>query len=404
VADAHSREAGQGLAGVRLFEVELLDLELGSELERRRGAGLDQTLLLKGREPAPQYTERLVYGGGERVGRLTGYHLRRSFERPVEEIRDLCALADRLGYSSVWVSEAWGRDAFLLLAQLAMVTSQARLGTGIVNVFSRSAAGLAQAVATLDELSGGRAILGIGLSGPRVIEDWHGMAWEHAGRRLREVTEIVRLAVSGARVDYEGHVIRLKGFRLQFKPVREAIPVYWGVYSDRSIKSAGRHADGWLAGEVPLDAWPRSQAALAEGAAEAGRPVPPTAMMLQVTVCSSEQQLAESRHRLRRDIAFRVGGLGPFHRAALAERGFGEECDQVAVHWAAGRRDEATAAVSDRLLASMGRIGSASEVLDFIEEVRAAGVEEPLVTLPQATPAELVAATLTACAPARAAA
>jgi alkanesulfonate monooxygenase SsuD/methylene tetrahydromethanopterin reductase-like flavin-dependent oxidoreductase (luciferase family) len=285
-----------------------------------------------------------------------------------------------------------------------MVTGRARLGTGIVNAYSRSAAGLAQAVATLDEVSGGRAVLGLGVSGPKVIEDWHGMAWERPGRRLVEVTEVVRLALSGARVDYDGRLLKLKGFRLQLKPVRSSVPIYWGVYSEGSIRSAGRHADGWLAGEVPLEAWSRSRAALAEGAAEAGRPVPPTAMMLQVTACSSERELEESKQRLRRDIAFRVGGLGPFHRAALAERGFGEECERIASRWAAGLREEATAAVSDRLLAAMGRIGSSADVAALVEETRAAGVEEPLVTVPQSTPAELVAQTLAACAPARAAA
>lgn len=343
-----------------------------------------------------------MYGPERGLPYLTGYHVRRAFERPQGELRELASEADRLGYSTIWISEAWGRDAFQLLAQLALVTRHARLGTGIANAFSRSPGTLAMAAATLDEASGGRAVLGLGVSGPRVIEDWHGLAWERPGRRLIEVTEIVRLALSGRRVDYEGQLFRLRGFRLQFAPLRAELPIYWGVYSQASIRSAGRHADGWLAGEVPLAALPTSQQHLAEGAAEAGRSRPPTSMMLQVTACRTERELAAAQARLRSDIAYRIGGLGRFHRSSLAERGFAGECERVATLWAAHRREEAAAAVSDVLVAALGCAGSPAEVLAFVEGVRAAGVEEPLVTLPQGTPAELVVQTLSACALGRA--
>jgi probable F420-dependent oxidoreductase len=332
---------------------------------------------------------------------MIGFHVRRSPDRAQPEILELAAEADRLGYSTIWISEAWGRDAFVLLAQLARTTSRTRLGTGIVNVFSRSPGELAMAAATLDEASGGRAVLGLGVSGARVIEDWHGMPWDRPFVRLREVTEVVRLALQGERVDYQGEVLKLRGFRLQFPPVRASLPIYWGVYSPKSIRSAGRIADGWLAGELPLRLWPEAKKLLADGATESGRPVPPTSLMLQVTACETEAEVVAARALMRRDIAFRVGGLGEFHRRALAESGFGAVCAEVAGLWSEGRRAESTAAVTDSLVDAMGCIGSPIEVAAYVQAAAAAGVEEPLVTVPQGTPAAQVVATLVACAPAR---
>lgn len=326
-----------------------------------------------------------------------GFHFRRAQDRPQNELCEIARFADALGYRSIWVSEAWGRDAFVLLARLATITSQARLATGIVNVWGRSPGTLAQAVATLDEVSGGRALLGIGVSGPKVVQDWHGVAWREPLARLREVTDIVRLALAGERVDYEGRHFRLRDFRLQFTPVRPDVPIYWGVYGERAAAAAARHADGWLVGERALGSW-QEPGPFRKAAAEAGRPGPGVSFMLQVTACDTDQQRDAAHELLRRDLAFRIAGLGEFHRKSLEGLGFGETCARVAAAWRAGDRGAATAAVSGALAGAMSCIGSPAEVATYVERARRAGIDEPVVTVPRGTPTERILATLDACA------
>src|SRR5947209_17429822 len=128
--------------------------------------------------------------------------------------------ADRLGYDTVWVAEAYGWDAFTILTQLACATSRIQLGTGIVNVFSRSPALIAQTAASLDALSGGRFKLGLGTSGHQVVSGWHGVRFEHGVRRMRETVEIVRMVLRRERVHYEGQVFKLDmGLKLITHPV-----------------------------------------------------------------------------------------------------------------------------------------------------------------------------------------
>ena len=130
---------------------------------------------------------------------------------------DLIAVAqaaDRLGYESFWTGESWGRDAFTVLTMLACHTERIGLGTGIVTVYSRTPGLVAQSIASLDRISNGRAILGLGSSGRIVIEDWHGVKFDHPVSRTAEYIDIVRLALSGERVNYEGRFYNLKRFRM----------------------------------------------------------------------------------------------------------------------------------------------------------------------------------------------
>ena len=140
---------------------------------------------------------------------------------------DLIAVAqaaDRLGYDSFWTGESWGRDAFTVLTMLAGHTERIGLGTGIVTVYSRTPGLIAQSIASLDCISGGRAILGLGASGRIVIEDWHGVKFDHPVARTREYIDIIRMALSGQRVNYEGRFYNLKRFRMGISPVQEAHP------------------------------------------------------------------------------------------------------------------------------------------------------------------------------------
>ena len=136
-------------------------------------------------------------------------------------------IAEEAGVEAVFTAETWGRDQFSLLTQIALATKTIKIGTGIAPVFGRSPAVLAMTYATLDELSGGRVIIGLGTSGSRVIEHWHGQPFEKPLQRLKEYCEIINLIIAGEKVVYEGEIFKLqRGFKLLFNPVRNHIPIY----------------------------------------------------------------------------------------------------------------------------------------------------------------------------------
>lgn len=168
-----------------------------------------------------------------------GLTLPRSEDLPRQEIVEVVQQAEALGYDSVWVGESWGRDGFTWLTQLACHTTRIKLATGITTVFSRAPALIAQTVAALDEISAGRVILGLGTSGPLVIENWHGLPFERPLRRTREYIEIIRLILSGERVNYQGEIFQLKGFRLPFAPVRSRVPIYVASLGPQNLRLTG---------------------------------------------------------------------------------------------------------------------------------------------------------------------
>jgi alkanesulfonate monooxygenase SsuD/methylene tetrahydromethanopterin reductase-like flavin-dependent oxidoreductase (luciferase family) len=170
-----------------------------------------------------------------------------------EELVETARLAEELGYHSIWVPEMWGRDAFSILGLIAANTKRIKLSTGIIPVFSRSPAVIAQTAATLDEISGGRMMLGLGTSGPAVIENWHGVPFDKPLQRTREYVEIIKMILGGGRVDYEGEIFSLKGFRLQFQPLRSVIPVLVAAIGPRNVRLAGESADGWIPFLVPVE-------------------------------------------------------------------------------------------------------------------------------------------------------
>lgn len=185
------------------------------------------------------------------LGRLPGFD-KAGFDR--RELIECVRAADACGYDSFWMPEAWERDAFTLLTELAGRTERIHLGTGIINVFSRSPALIAMSAATLDDISGGRVRLGLGTSGARVVEDFHGVRFSKPLTRLRETIQIIRLLLAGERADFSGECFELRRFKLGFKPVRSEIPIYVAALTQKSLRQAGELADGWLP-----TYWPRAR-------------------------------------------------------------------------------------------------------------------------------------------------
>lgn len=318
-----------------------------------------------------------------------------AFERrPFRELLGLVRLAEEAGFESVFVPEAWGRDAFVALGHLAAATSRVLLGTGIVNVYSRSAALIAMAAATLDELSGGRAVLGLGVSGRAVIEGWHGVPMSRPLRRLRETTEAVRAILRRERAGWEGETVRVAPrFTLAFRPPRDRIPIYHACLTPAAIRQCAEVADGWLPYLLTPAALANDVALVAEGLRAAGRDRAAfTVAPLVPALFSSDSDAA--RARLKRPVAFYLGGMGRFYHEVLSRHGHGAAADRVRAEWTAGRRDAAAAAVPDELVDALALTGPPERCRARLEEFAAAGADVVVIYLPPEADPETAAATV----------
>lgn len=316
------------------------------------------------------------------------------------ELIEVARLAEELGFHSLWVPEMWGRDSFSLLAFLAVHTKKIVLGTGIVSVFSRTPATIAQTIATLDEISEGRMILGLGTSGPVVIEDWHGMKFEKPLQRTREYIEIIRMILNGDRVNYSGEIFKLKNFRLQFTPPRRDIPIYIASIGPRNIHLTGELADGWIPFLVPKEYIQDAKKDLVAGAGVRGRDVDQIMVCPYIPTCVS-RDVDLSRRVVQEHIAYYIGGMGTFYHNAISKYGFGDEADGIVEAWKTGSKTQAIEYVSDSMIDSVAIIGTAGEGRSKIEEFRQAGTDLPILIFPPKSSRDMVKETIVELAPER---
>jgi len=165
-----------------------------------------------------------------------------NFPAAWDEVIEKVKIADELGFDSIWLGESWGYELFSSMADLVRATKRIKIGAGIANIYSRSPALIASTVATLDERSGGRILLGLGPSGANVIEHWHGVPFQKPVQRTREYVEIIRMILRGQKLVYHGEFFNLeRGFTLRFKPVRKEIPSYIAAMGPKNILQAGDH-------------------------------------------------------------------------------------------------------------------------------------------------------------------
>jgi alkanesulfonate monooxygenase SsuD/methylene tetrahydromethanopterin reductase-like flavin-dependent oxidoreductase (luciferase family) len=306
------------------------------------------------------------------LGRLPGFD-KRGFDR--RELIECVRAADACGYDSFWMAEAWERDAFVTLAELAAQTERIHLATGIINVFSRSPALIAMSAATIDDMCGGRFRLGLGTSGARVIEDFHGIRYDKPLTRLKETVQIVRALLAGERVDFQGECFKLRRFKLGFKPLRAGIPIYVAALTQRGLRQLGCVADGWLP-----TLWPRARlrdgiAAIKVGADSVGREM----SMIEVAPFIN---VAGSNEAARLSLAYYVGGMGDYYHAALSRLGFSTEAEAIRRLWQSGRPRDAIRAVTDEMVGATAICGTLASCRHHLDEMYALGATLPIVPIP----------------------
>jgi len=294
-------------------------------------------------------------------------------------------LADELGYDSFWIPEAWGYEIFSLLTEMAVHTKQIKLGTGIVNVFSRTPGLLAMNAATVDEISEGRLILGIGTSGKRVIEGFHGRAFAKPLTQVRDVIRVTRTLLSGKRLnESDAKLYDYRPFDLAMKPVRADVPIYVAALKQKSITSIGEMADGWIPTFWPYTELKQGHAWIAEGAAKTGRDPRAIATAPFTTVIPlGDAGIKEARQI----ISFYIGGMGDYYKELLSGFGYADECKRVEeLYRDKATRSQAADVVSDAMIEALTIAGDPEHCISELRRRREYGITLPIMNLPSNLP------------------
>src|ERR1700730_9142281 len=301
------------------------------------------------------------------------------------EAVELAQRAEALGFESVWMPEAYGIDAVSILGALAARTQRIQLGTGIVNVFSRTPALLAQTAATLDLISGGRFILGLGTSGHQVITGWHGMPFDRPLLRMRETVAIVRQALRRDRLLFQGEVFDLdKGLKLLAHPVRPAVPIYLATLTPGGLRLTGEVADGWIPTLLSPGHMDLFRPNLEAGARVAGRSLDSLAIAPHVPV-SLDDDRARARDALKPWVALYVGGMGSksknFYNDLVSQYGFADDARRLQELYLGGKQLEAIHRVPDALVDAISIAGPPSYVREQLGVWASAGVTTVLASV-----------------------
>ncbi len=282
---------------------------------------------------------------------------------------DLVRRLEALGYEEVWSLESYTTEAFSPLAAVAMISDKMRLGTAIVPVFTRPPALIAMSAMTVQQLSGGRFVLGLGISSPQIIGQWMGVAFERPIARVRDTVAAVRAALSGEKVTYKGKTLSVNGFRLDMERGTPP-PIFLAIQGARMCRLAGELADGLITNFITPQALPGMLLHVAEGARTANRPAPREVVCRILTIVDEDPERVAAA--MRRHITPYL--ITPGYNRFFAEIGFEQEADQALRAWNAGDRKKATEVVSDRMLNEIYLLGSGEHCRERLKAFAAAGV------------------------------
>jgi F420-dependent oxidoreductase-like protein len=291
--------------------------------------------------------------------------------------------AERLGVAFAWSHESWGLDAATPLAFMAARTTRIRLGSGIMQAGTRTPALVAMTALSLASMSKGRFVLGLGVSGPQVIEGWHGLRFDRPLTRLREIVQIVRAATRGERVSFEGTVYRLplpggegKALRTSAR-ARGDIPVYLATLSPRGLALTGEVADGWLGTSFMPEHARVFFEHIEAGAKRAGRLLAQLDLQAGGAVAFGDdvERLIAAR---KPGLAFTLGAMGSrqhnFYNDAFKRAGYADAALEVQRLWLEGKREEAAARVPDDLALKVNLLGTETMIRERLRVYRAAGI------------------------------
>ena len=296
---------------------------------------------------------------------------------------------ERAGVDIAWVAEAYGVDGVSLMGYLAAITERMQIGSSILPIYTRTPTLLAMTAAGVDYLSGGRAILGLGASGPQVIEGFHGVPYDAPLGRTREIIDICRRVWRREVMEHDGRYYKLplppeqgtglgKPLKLITHPVRDSIPIYVAALGEKNVEMTAEIADGW----IPLFYWPERAAdvwgeALGKGGANRAADLGPLEVVAGGGLMIGDD-LEHLRDRARPQVALYVGGMGArdrnFYNQLFRRYGFEKEAAEIQELYLSGKKDEAAAAVPQEFLDATSLIGPESWVKERVQAYRDSGV------------------------------
>ena len=302
------------------------------------------------------------------------------------EVTDFVVEAERLGLDICWVAEAWGSDAVSVLGFLAARTERLLLGSGIIQLDTRTPTALAQAAISLSELSDGRFLLGLGASGPQVIEGLHGVAFDKPLARMRETIEIVRVLAAGEKLVHQGQMYAVPHPGSDTRPMRlsakasHRIPIYIAAMSPAMLRLTGSVADGWLGTSFVPEGSAAYFGPLTEGLAGSGRTIADLDICqgAEIAIFDDEDEVHRHVGTRRKELAFSLGGMGSattnFYNRAYSRQGWAEIAAAVHERWQAGDRDGAAGLITDDMVLATTLIGTEARVRERLRTWADAGV------------------------------
>ena len=287
----------------------------------------------------------------------------------VEEVLQCTELVSKTKIDSIWIPETWGMENFSMLGAVANNTNTQKIGSSIINIYSRSPSTIAMGSATIDTLSNGRLILGLGTSSVPIVEDFHGEKFENPVQRMREYVEIIRLSLTKKQINYSGKIFNLKNFTLLIDPKRKSIPIYLAAINEKMVNLCWEIADGVIFYLRPLEEMKKTISKM-----QSQKNID---VACQIITCISNDS-EEAIQRAKKTVAFYVS-VGKIYRDFLANNGFKNETNNIFEEFKKSGFKSNHELVTDSMLNSLSISGSPEEAKIQLEKFRNAGINLPII-------------------------
>ncbi|MFZ8937068.1 MAG: LLM class flavin-dependent oxidoreductase [Nitrosopumilaceae archaeon] len=287
----------------------------------------------------------------------------------INQVLECSEILSKTPVDTIWVPETWGMENFSMLSMVSQKAPKPKIGSSIINIFSRSPASIAMGATTVDTISNGRLILGLGTSSPPIVEDFHGSKFENPVERMKEYVEIIKMISSGKPVNYSGRIFQLKNFTLLIKPKRENIPIYLAAVNKKMVDLTWQIADGVIFYLRPLDEMKKTIQTM-----QLKQKIDVTCQM--ITCVSEDSEIAVER--CKKTLAFYVA-VGKIYREFLAKNGFANEVNNIFEEFKNSGLKSIHELVSDNMLNSLTITGDPETCKKQLKKVRETGVDLPII-------------------------
>ena len=287
----------------------------------------------------------------------------------VNEVLECSEIVSKTNVDSIWIPETWGMENFSMLGAVSNKTISQKIGSSIINIYSRTPSTIAMGAATTDILSNGRLVLGLGTSSEPIIEDFHGEKFENPIQRMKEYVEIIRLALSKKQISYAGKIFNLNNFTLLIEPKRQSIPIYLAAINQKMVNLAWEIGDGVIFYLRPLDEMKETISKM-----QSQRNID---VACQIITCISNDS-EEAIQRAKKTVAFYVS-VGKIYREFLSKNGFKNETNEIFEEFKKSGFKSNHELVTDSMLNSLCIAGSPDEARSQLNEFRGAGVDLPII-------------------------